>query len=263
MAAVTSIRQMAGSIRSSNFSSMVSIDLHFAPRMIVASGFWPVWQPRSTLHSARGMCAVGFSPGMPLAIALGNGVLGTRAARPQMGRQDRYGPMRAGRPRSQDACIRGTHRSQDLRRSHSTEPGSTARTSSAACKGPDSPASHAAFRPPIRPRSARRSRLPGDLGEGVTSARRSTATQGSRRESAFGWHGVGRPARERSPVGSAALPRRRPPNGLLREHVELVEELPLPDPGVAAALRQLLQLPIAPLHAGSSQNRPVSEGASP
>ena len=31
---------------------------------------------------ARGMCAVGFSPGTALANALGNGVLGTRASRP-------------------------------------------------------------------------------------------------------------------------------------------------------------------------------------
>ena len=51
------------------------------------------------------MCAVGFSPGTPLANALGNGVLGTLVSRPQMGGRGRRRSMRAGHERSQDAVL--------------------------------------------------------------------------------------------------------------------------------------------------------------
>ena len=68
-------------------------------------------------------------------------------------------------------------------------------------------------------------------------------TGGSERESAFGGredHGAGSQHTNDRRPGSSALPPRQPPNGLLREHMELVQELPLPDPGIAATLRQCL-----------------------
>ena len=53
---------------------------------------------------------MGCSPDMPLANALGHGVLGTLASRPQTGRRGRRRSMRAGRKRSQDAVPAQTAR---------------------------------------------------------------------------------------------------------------------------------------------------------
>ena len=56
---------------------------------------------------ARGTCAVGLSPGRPLANVLAHVVLGTLVSRPRMGRRGRRRSMRAGHPRLEDAPFPG------------------------------------------------------------------------------------------------------------------------------------------------------------